>query len=239
MRNYIILNGQNSNEITGLLIQSLPPISQPKIRTNIEEIDGRDGDIITKLGYSAYNKKITIGLYGDYDVDGVIAYFTNNQSGQVTFSNEPDKYYNYEILDEIDFERLIRFKTATVTMHIQPFKYSNVETVKTFTITNETSLNIRNNGNYISKPVITITGTGTINLSLNNEQLFVINIGDTSTQIALDINNMNAYNPTNNVFMNRSVTGNYDNFVLNVGSNTISWTGTITQIAISNYSRWI
>ena len=239
MRNYIILNGQNSNEITGLLIQSLPPISQPKIRTNIEEIDGRDGDIITKLGYSAYNKKITIGLYGDYDVDDVIAYFTNNKSGKVTFSNEPDKYYNYEILEQIDFERLIRFKTATVTMHIQPFKYSNVETAKTFTITNETSLNIRNNGNYISKPVITITGTGTINLSLNNEQLFVINLGDTSTQIALDINNMNAYNPTNDNYMNRSVTGNYDNFALKVGTNTISWTGTITQIQIENYSRWI
>ena len=106
MRNYIILNGQNSNEITGLLIQSLPPISQPKIRTNIEEIDGRDGDIITKLGYSAYNKEITIGLYGDYDVDQVIAYFTNNQNGKVTFSNEEDKYYNYEILEQIDFERL-------------------------------------------------------------------------------------------------------------------------------------
>lgn len=239
MRNYIILNNQNSNEITGLLIQSLPPISQPKIRTNIEEIDGRDGDIITKLGYSAYNKKITIGLYGDYDVDDVIAYFTNNQSGKVTFSNEEDKYYNYEIIDEIDFERLIRFKTATVTMHIQPFKYSNVENVKTFTITSQTSLNIRNNGNYISKPVITITGTGTINLSLNNEQLFVINLGDTSTQIALDINNMNAYNPTNDNYMNRSVTGNYDNFALKVGTNTISWTGTITQIQIENYSRWI
>ena len=239
MRNYIILNGQNSNEITGLLIQSLPPISQPKIRTNIEEIDGRDGDIITKLGYSAYNKEISIGLYGDYDVDDVIAYFTNNQSGKVTFSNEPDKYYNYEILEQIDFERLIRFKTATVKMHIQPFKYSNVEKIKSFTITNQTSINVRNTGNYVSKPTITITGTGTINLSLNNEQLFVINLGDTSTQIALDINNMNAYNPTNNVFMNRAVTGNYDNFVLNVGSNTISWTGTITQIQIENYSRWI
>lgn len=239
MRNYIILNNQNSNEITGLLIQTLSPISQPKIRTNIEEIDGRDGDIITKLGYSAYNKEITIGLYGDYDVDQVIAYFTNNQNGKVTFSNEPDKYYNYEILDEIDFERLIRFKTATVKMHIQPFKYSNVEKIKSFTITNQTSINVRNTGNYVSKPTITITGTGTINLSLNNEQLFVIDLGNTPTQIALDIANMNAYNPTNNVFMNRAVTGNYDNFVLNVGSNTISWTGTITQIQIENYSRWI
>ena len=239
MRNYIVLNNQNSNEITGLLIQSLPPISKPKIRTNIEEIDGRDGDIITKLGYSAYNKKITIGLYGDYDVDQVIAYFTNNQNGKVTFSNEEDKYYNYEILEQIDFEKLIRYKTADVKMHIQPFKYSNIETTKTFTITNETSITIRNNGNYISKPVITITGTGTINLSLNNEQLFVINLGDTSTQIALDINNMNAYNPTNDVFMNRAVTGNYDNFALKVGTNTISWTGTISQIKIVNYSRWI
>lgn len=239
MRNYIVLNNQNSNEITGLLIQNLPPISQPKIRTQIEEIDGRDGDIITKLGYSAYNKEITIGLYGDYDVDQVIAYFTNNQSGQVTFSNEIDKYYNYEILEQIDFERLIRYKTATVTFHIQPFKYSNVESLKSFAITSQTSINIRNTGNYVSKPLITITGTGTINLSLNNEQLFVIDLGETSTQIALDIANMNAYNPTNNVFMNRSVTGNYDNFVLNVGLNTISWTGTITQITINNYSRWI
>lgn len=239
MRNYIVLNNQNSNEITGLLIQTLPPISQPKMRANIEEIDGRDGDIITKLGYSAYNKEISIGLYGDYDVDQVIAYFTNNQNGKVTFSNEEDKYYNYEILEQIDFERLIRFKTATVKMHIQPFKYSNVEKIKSFTITNQTSINVRNTGNYVSKPTITITGTGTINLSLNNEQLFVIDLGNTPTQIALDIANMNAYNPTNDNYMNRSVTGNYDNFALKVGTNTISWTGTITQIQIENYSRWI
>jgi predicted phage tail component-like protein len=239
MRNYIILNGNNSNEITGLLIQSLPPISQPKIRTNIEEIDGRDGDIITKLGYSAYNKEISIGLYGSYNVDDVIAYFTNNQSGNITFSNEPNKYYNYEILDQIDFEKLIRFKTATITLHIQPFKYSTTDTPETFAITSQTSISITNSGNYISKPLITLTGSGTINLSLNNEQLFVIDLGTTSTQITLDIANMNAYNPSTNAYMNRDVTGDYNNFALSVGSNTISWTGTITQITISDYSRWI
>ena len=237
MRNYIILNGISSETITGLLIQNLPPITKPKQRVNIEEIDGRDGDIVTYLGYGAYDKEFKIGLFGNYDVDEVIKYF--NSSGTVTFSNEEDKYYNYQILDQIDFERLIRFKEATVKMHIQPFKYSNVESEKTFTITNQTSINIRNNGNFISKPVLTITGTGTINLSLNNEQLFVIDLGETSTSIVLDINNMNAYNPTTNAYMNREVTGNYDNFVLNVGFNTISWSGTITKIEIQNYSRWI
>lgn len=239
MRNYIELNGRSSLGVQGLLIQKLPPITMPKIRTQIEEIDGRDGDIITKLGYSAYDKVISIGLYGDYDVNQVIEYFANNQSGKITFSNEIDKYYNYEILEKIDFERLIRFKTATVTFHIQPFKYSNVETFKTFSITTETSITIRNFGNCISKPIVTITGLGTINLSLNNQQIFVIDLGETSTQIALDINNMNAYNPTTNVFLNRSVTGNYNNFNLKVGVNIISWTGTITNIKVENYSRWI
>ena len=237
MRNYIILNGISSETITGLLIQNLPPISKPKQRVNIEEIDGRDGDIVTYLGYGTYDKEFKIGLYGNYDVDEVIKYF--NSSGTVTFSNEEDKYYNYQILDQIDFERLLRFKEATVRMHIQPFKYSNVEAKKSFTITNQTSINIRNNGNFISKPVLTITGTGTINLSLNNEQLFVIDLGETSTSIVLDINNMNAYNPTTNAYMNRAVTGNYNNFVLNIGTNTISWSGTITQISVDNYSRWI
>lgn len=121
MRNYIILNGVNSNTITGLLISKLPPITKPKIRTQTEEIDGRDGDIVTKLGYSAYDKIIEIGLYGNFDINEVISYFSTE--GTVVFSNEADKYYNYQILDQIDYEKLIRFKTAKVKMHVQPFKY--------------------------------------------------------------------------------------------------------------------
>lgn len=235
--NYVELNGISSNTITGLLIQELPPVSKPKIRTSVDEIDGRDGDIITVLGYSAYDKEMKIGLYGNFNIDDVIAFF--NSSGIVTFSNEPDKYYNYEVLEQIDFERLVRFRQAIVKFHVQPFKYSNVETLKSFTITNETSVQIRNNGNTYSKPLITITGTGTINLSLNNEQLFVINLGNTSTTIAIDTNLMEAYNPESQALMNRLVTGNFDNFFLNVGSNTISWSGSITKITFSNFTRWI
>lgn len=362
MRDYIILNGVSSSTISGLLIQNLPPISKPKIRTKVEEIDGRDGDIVTTLGYGAYDKEFEIGLYGNYDVDEIISYF-NNQ-GTVTFSNEEDKYYNYQIIEQIDFEKLIRYRTATVKMHVQPFKYSLTDREKTFNINNnllsfsnyskttngitveysngslsvsgtgtsateiklpisdltlesgsytlnalatgtnpsvcsirlindsidnsfgdtditlvngstesinatltgsETynyihfsiesgtavnftldlqlvndnssgSISIRNAGNYFSRPVLTITGTGTIGLYLNDLQLFSINMGS-YTSITIDTNNMNAYN--GNTLLNRYVTGNYDNFKLDVGNNTISWSGTITQIEISNYSRWL
>lgn len=237
MRNYIILNDKNSNEITGLLISTLPPISKPKIRTTIEEIDGRDGDIVTKLGYGAYDKELQIGLYGDFDINEVISYF--DSEGTIVFSNEPDKYYNYKIFEQIDFEKLIRFKTAQVKMHVQPFKYSSVESTRTFTISNEEEITINNSGNYISKPTITITGTGTINLSVNGYEVLVIELGENSNSITIDTTNMEAYNQNTKELMNRDVTGDYDNLYLNIGKNIISWTGTITEIQIQNYSRWL
>lgn len=231
--NYVILNGVKSTEISGLLIQSLPPISKPLIRTQVEEIDGRDGDIITKLGYAAYDRDISIGLYGDYDVDDVIEFF--NSDGIVIFSNEPDKYYNYQIINQIDFEKLIRFKTATVKFHVQPFKYSAVDKPITQNFTEASqSITLSNMGNTVSRPAITLTGSGTVNLSLNGEQIFVIDIND---YITIDSENMEAV--SNGLLANRSVTGDYNNFVFNVGKNTLSWTGNVTEIEIDRYSRWI
>lgn len=237
MRDYIILNGVNSNTVTGLLISVLPPITKPKQRTTVEEIDGRDGDIVTTLGYSAYDKEVEIGLYGDFDIDDVITFF--NGSGTVTFSNEPDKYYNYQILNQIDYEKLIRFKTAKIKMHVQPFKYSAVEGTRTFNITTQDEITINNSGNYVSKPVVTINGTGTINLEVNGYEVLVINLGESANSVTIDTANMEAYNQNTSELMNRDVTGEYDNLYLNAGSNTISWTGTITQIQITNYSRWL
>lgn len=358
---YVILNGVKSTTIKGLLIQSLPPISKPLIRTSVEEIDGRDGDIVTKLGYSAYDKPMSIGLFGDYDVDQVIQFF--DSQGTVIFSNEPDKFYNYEIIGQIDFEKLIKFKTATVTFHVQPFKFSAVDddfsfsnnelsvrpysatksgvsisaengiislqgtatsavefyvpispmtldagdytlealtdgtgesccsirvigsvpsnpdsfggtylplsnsgqatlsatlsASKTFNyvwfyITTGTAmdftLNVQmineqlnscqvfNRGNTTSRPKITLYGSGTINLSINGAELFVINLADAGN-ITLDGLAMNAYQ--GNILMNRSVAGDYANLVLNIGTNTISWVGNVTQIEVGNVSRWI
>lgn len=356
---YIELNGVKSNTIKGLLIQSLPSISKPLQRAQIEEIDGRDGDIVTKLGYSAYDKTIVIGLHGDYDIDDAIQYF--DSEGIVTFSNEPDKYYKYVILEQIDFEKLIRFKVATVTFHVQPFKYSAVENdftfsndsfhcqnyigtnngvtitvndgiisvtgtavvateiyvpvqnvrlnagnytlnarvtgltgnacsirliksapsnaesfggnylsllsnannVQTQSITQTTqynylwfyinpkqamsftmdvavinndfnSVSIRNIGNIYARPRITLYGNGTVNLSVNGKQLFAVNLDG---NITIDASEMNAYK--GGVLANRSVTGNYDNLILNVGKNTVSWSGSVTKIEIENYTRWI
>lgn len=237
MRNYITLNGKNSNEINGLLIQELPPISKPQIRTEVEEIDGRDGDIVTKLGFAAYDKEFTVGLYKDFDINEIIAYF--NSEGTVVFSNESDKYYNYQIIDQIDFERLVRYRTATVRMHCQPFKYSTEERTRSSTSLADKTFSITNSGNIYSKPAVTVYGTGTINLSLNGKQLFVIELGETDNYLTIDADKLEAYQDTTETLMNRLVDGDYNNLKLEVGRNTFTWSGELTKIEVSNYSRWI
>ena len=74
-RPYIVLNNVSSRLINGLLISELPPISKPKQRTRIETVDGRDGDIVTPLGFSAYDKTVKIALTYDYDIDDIIEFF--------------------------------------------------------------------------------------------------------------------------------------------------------------------
>lgn len=236
MRDYIIINGKKSTLINGLIITSLPPITKPNIRYRAEEIDGVDGDTINKLGYGAYDKTFEIGLSYNYNVDDVIEYL--NTEGQITFSNEPDKYYNFTTLNQIDFEKLLRFKTAKITIHVQPFKYSNVESTKTFNFTSASqNITVRNNGNIYSKPIITIFGSGTINLSLNGNEVFIIN--SLNGSMVLNTQTQNAYDPNTKDFLNRYVTGDFKNLYLQTGVNVISWTGNITKIEVDYCSRWI
>lgn len=232
--NYITLNGKRSLLIKGLLISELPPITKPLVRAKIEEVDGRDGDIVTKLGYAAYDKKMSIGLFGDFNIDDIIEYF--DSEGEVIFSNEPDKFYRYKILNQIDFERLIRFRTATVVFHVQPFKYSAVDDVLTYDdLSGSTSISGKNNGNVISRPEITVYGSGSVNFTINNNSLALAI--STDGYITLNGETLNAYK--GNTLKNRSVTGNMRNVLLPVGSWSISWTGTVTKIVVKNGSRWI
>lgn len=236
MNNYIILNKRNSRNIKGLLIQKLAPITKAKIRTNIEEIDGKNGDEIIKLGYASYDKEILIGLSYEYDIDEIINFF--NSEGEVVFSNEPDKIYNYSIIDQIDFEKLLNFKIAKVRLHIQPFKYSLLEPIKKLDFINNEVI-VRNNGNIYANPILYLKGKGIINLYINEQQILKINLDENVEDIIIDTQKMEAYNPTTKILKNRIIIGNYEKFKLLVGKNEIKYDGVIEEMKIQNYSRWI
>ena len=231
---YIIINGRSSDEVRGLLIQELPPITLPKMRTQIATVDGRAGDIVTPLGYEAYDKKVKIGLYGAYDVDQVIAFFA--QSGTVTFSNELTKYYRFQMIAQVDFNRLLRFRTADVTLHVQPYKFSTTEAARTIEDNVGHSATVYNLGNTGSRPTLTVAGSGNIGISINGVQVLQIALG-TEDSITINADEMNAYN--GGTLKNRLVTGDYSKVSFLPGANTLSWTGTVASVTVSNASRWI
>ena len=236
--NIITLNETRSTLIKGLLIQSLPPITKPQQRVLTETIDGRDGDRLTLLGYAAYDKTVQIGLCGDYDVDQVIQYFVDNMSGEVIFSNEPDKYYRYTIVKQIDFERLLRFKQAKVTFHVQPFKYS--ATPDTRTIYGGLAT-IYNNGNTSARPILTIYASASFDIYINDVKCFEIDASGITNHITLDGETLNAYEGS--TLKNRYVTGDLNRLRFNVGRNDIECryegTSVISQMIIEHISRWI
>lgn len=233
-RPWVLVNDKPSYGVTGLIITSLPPITKPKMRFASEEIDGRDGDIITTLGYQAYDKTVGIGLHGNFDIDKVVEFFAT--SGTITFSSEPDKVYRFIQLDSIDFERLVRYRTADVKLHVQPFKTGRLQRPKVFTGADAQAV-ITNAGNVVAVPKLTVKASGDIGLFLDGSQVLqVANTGDYT--LVIDVANLEASTPEG-VLMNRHITGDYQRLALNPGKHSIKWSGGVKSLTIEDYSRWI
>lgn len=230
--NYINWNGKDSREINELLISELPPITKPRKRIKETVIDGVDGSIIEELGYESYDKTIAISLKIGADVDEISEYFTGK--GNIIFSNEPKKYYRATIINGIDYSRLLRYRVAKVTFRVQPFKYENDET-EIYNVGNGQEMAVTNVGNYFSKPLITIKGSGTVVLRVNGDWVCDYTFPEGEDMVILDSEIEDAY--LGEYLKNHYMTGNFP--LLEKGANILSWSGTVERISVKRYSRWL
>lgn len=229
----IIWKGKSSKEIDGLIITDLPPITKPKMKTNKIEIDGRDGDIVEKVGYESYTKSVGIGLARNFNIDEVIKYFTGE--GELVLSDEPNKVYLASIYDSIEYDRLLRMRKATIKFYVQPYKYLKDEDKVELDVTTHTSVEVINKGLEISKPIISLEGSGTVEIAVNNINIFKYTFPNNETKVIIDSLEEEAY--YEGIYKNRNMLGEFPK--LSVGSNVISWTGTLTKISIEPKSRWL
>ena len=81
-----------------------------------------------------------------------------------------------------------------------------------------------------------IFGIGDITINLNSERMFNINLG-LERYITIDAQEFEARK--DDTLKNRLVTGDYDNFKLKPGINTINYTGMVDYLNFKNYSRWL
>ena len=159
--NSIEFKGVSSTTIDGLLICEMPPISKPPMRVRETMVDGRHGSICEDLGYSSYDKSVSIGLHGAFDIDKVIKFFSGE--GDIVFGNEPNKVYHGKVIGRIDYNRLLRFRKANVTFRVQPFKHKYREA-------------------YVAAPTAMVSGTSLVLTDNANANLKSFRIFGKSTQ---------------------------------------------------------
>lgn len=249
-KNWINFCGVSSDEISGLLINSLPPIQMPPKKTNVINIEGRDGDIVEVLGYEAYDKTVNISLKNDYDVDEVIRWLNN--SGDLILSNEPDKVYKAAVYDTVAFERLLKFKQASVKFHVQPFKTLKKDCLQFEYegVIGDFEVTVTNRGNIYSRPKISadVSGGGRMIYVYVNDIRYFILITETMPNILnidFETGIIEAYDFDSNKIEISSIRYETDSLPsLNPGENTIKISTLVNgftnpTLEVFNASRWL
>lgn len=232
MKPYFTWNGIDSRQM-GIVVESLPPITRPAMRVSVTEIDGKDGDEIVELGYEAYDKDIVFGVKKTTEAYLNVLLHWLSGDGELITSAEPTKRYYAKIYEALDLERLCRFRKASVTLHTQPYKYAVSEDEIEWTGTNQV-LQIENQGNITSAPLITVEGSGTVNISVDG--MFVCKLDlDENDMIIMDSAELEAYD--NASLRNRDMIGDFIRLL--PGSHEITWDGSISSLKVIPKSRWV
>jgi len=210
-----------------LIVNRLPDIIKPKADVDVYEIEGRDGFLTHNKGtYRGYIKKVECSLKNLCHIDYITSWLDG--SGDLILSNEPEKIYKATVINQIDIGRISRiFYSFIVIFEVQPFKYINVQNV----VLTEPGT-IHNPGTCPSLPLIKVTGTGNVTLTINGVD---IELSDVSPEIIIDSDLLDCYRGTTN--LNNQMVGKFPS--LKVGENTISWTGNVTQVEIEPRWRYI
>ena len=227
----VIINNQNTKNL-GFALVGRPSIPSAVKRYESTEVEGRDGSLTRFLGYEDLKFSLNFNILFQSDIKqklreikGVLA-----QAGTLSFDDSPNFYYKIKQAQISETESVIKASGVfSVDFVAEPFEYqktsSTAYTTKPISLTNQTTAE--------SLPIIKVTGTGTVVLTVNGTGITLTSL---TSSITLDSELQEAYTGlTTN--MNSNMNGNFP--VLKIGSNTISWTGTVTKVEIDPKWRWL
>ena len=229
--NWIVFKGFNTKGI--FLIEELPIVPTANVKQDIIEIDGRHGFLTdSQEAYEPIDIDIELKIYKKEDIQKIRNIFKG--SGELIFSNQPDRYYKATIISKLDFERVVRqFCKVLITFKLQPHAYEIKDNTIKLTAA-ETSYTLENNKNTTSQPEITIYGTGSAILIIGSE---TIRIKDINDHIILDYELKESYRIINGSPSSANKDVNCDYLEIQTGDTLIEWSGDgITGIKIN--PRW-
>jgi predicted phage tail component-like protein len=229
-------NGKDSYLDFGILIAKRPTIPSPKRRVSYIDIPGRHSRLrydegtfedITFAVECVIKSKNSL----NEKIDGIKSWLFNAGESDLIFSFQPDKKYIAQVVNAIDFEQIFKYTSRfPIIFNCRPFKYAALNNLLTIT---ESGSNISNPGSIESLPIISVYGTGNINLTVNDTEIELI---DVNNKIILNCEIEDCYDDEFNN-LNSKMTGEFPTLI--PGSNSIQWTGDVEKIEILPNWRWL
>ena len=219
--------------VHGIRVSEQPPISMPAERATFTNVPGRPGSLTTLQGDDVYDDMVMTATCFIQDATRIaeIAAWLKG-SGRVTFANRPGGYYQARIVNQIDFEKILRgnpHRSFAVNFRCKPFWHA--QNVSDIVVTTSGTV-VTNPGSVYSEPVMMVYGSGDITLMVG---LTVIELTGISGSIVLDSVLKEAYKGTS--LMNERMTGDFP--VLKPGINAFSWSGAVTRVVVQPNWRYL
>ena len=226
MADWFAWNGVKCTDY-GIHVLTHPAISRAKERVTTQAVPGRSGTLTITEGDCVYDEFIAPCECIAPDSASIPAFSAwLHGPGVVMFGNRPTGYYLARVNNQIDFETVVRGRLQrkfTVNFRCQPFLY--LLGVENIVLTSPGP--VVNQGTVFAEPVITVEGTGDIDLTVGEVTLGIAGL---ASSITIDVPQRLAYHEGIN--LTGSLTGD-DWPTLPVGSTAISWTGSVSRITIS------
>lgn len=220
-------NGKDSNNY-GVYAKELPIIS-PKREIDSIKVDGRNGYLHIDNGtYESYDLTIPCAVTDLTKINDIKGWLTG--IGTIIFSNNPTIQYDCIVKNQIPFDRyLINLKEFPLQLEVNPIGKSTTQT----TVTKTSGGTFIVGGTIASKPILEIKGTGEVTITLNGTSFTLSTASATAYIVDCDLMNVTK----SSTQKNSEFTGNFPSLV--IGSNSISWTGTVSEVKIKYYESYL
>lgn len=223
---YFIFKGVSSRDY-GVLEQSPMPPKAMQTQKTIAIPNRVEPLFVDNREFSPITINAVLGITDKTKIDGIYSWL--HGEGELIISKDLDKYYKATCYSDISPQYLsARFGKIPIKFLCKPFRYAVANDV--IEVTSPQTLTV--GGSYPCEPIYKITGNGNINFIVNGETLELKNIDG---HIIVDVPRKLAYKG-DIVLVNKTV-GQYP--MLSAGSNSISWTGTVSKVEITKNERWL
>lgn len=214
----------------GVVPADYPPVTRPAERVTSQTVPGRSGELTMTESpfpvYDAYTKTMDCYLKPGADPAAAFAWLTGR--GDLIFGNEPARRYEARTAAPVELGLVTDgdgYLEFTLVFIVQPLKFLHPAVPDI--VMNASSALIKNPGNAVALPRITVSGAGAGTVTVNG---VVVSVSNLANGVALDWLAMEITTPAGTANRASYVTGGPQWF--NPGDNTVTKSAAVTSCVI-------